>query len=318
MPTINLPKFLTAKPSQAPQAQVAMGGHRSPASAAAEAARASADANHAALLAQAKAFAKLRQARANAKLFQAKANDCHVLLMQAEASRNQALIPKLRASAKLARAEANAVHAKLVRLETTGNHAFLLAQAEATGNRALITLIAQLRGNAKQAQADANADHALLAQAEAIGNRDLIDLLRANATLAQAEADANHGLLVQAEEHAGEVARTAAAMQGLGQQIVAAEDALRAAIKRCEATQDVRQQLQALKAAADQLTGLRTKVFHELKLKPVPPAPSPSSGVQPAAPPAVRPSQPVVLPPQPVLGGQRGPSLPKFFSRHGL
>ena len=107
--------------------------------------------------------------------------------------------------------------------------------------------------------------------------------LRAAAKAAQAEANFHYGLLVQAEAAAGEVARKAAAVQDLGRQIAATEAALKAAVKRCQATQDVRQQLQVLKAAADQLAGLRTKVFTELKLKPLPSAPAAATLPKPPA-----------------------------------
>ena len=86
-------------------------------------------------------------------------------------------------------------------------------------------------------------------QAEQDGNPGVIAMARADAKSQQADANYHHGLCALGEAAAGEVARKAAAMQDLGRQIVATEDALKAAVKRCEATQDVRQQLQVLKAA---------------------------------------------------------------------
>jgi hypothetical protein len=307
MPKIDFSKFLTAKPTQAPQSQLDMGGHRWAAATANEIE----EANHIALLAQAKAQAKVWSTRAGAKLTQDNAWYHHGLLAKAEKRGNHDLIPELRANAQRAQAKANACKAKLARAEALGNHA--LAQATANGNGDLITLLARLRFDAKDAQDDAWAVHFERVQAEQDGNPGVIAAARANAKYHQAYADYHHGLCALGEKAAGEVARKAAAMQDLGRQIVATEDALKAAVKRCQATQDVRQQLQALTAAADQLAGLRTKVFNDLKLKPLPSAPPPAPGVQPTAPKPA--GQPVALAMKPAVSGS---SIPKFFSRHGL
>ena len=104
MPKIDFSKFLTAKPSQAPQSQLDMGGHRWAAATADEIA----EANHIALLAQARAQAKVWSTRANAKLTQDNAWYHHGLLMKAERKGNHELIPELKANAKRAQAKANA------------------------------------------------------------------------------------------------------------------------------------------------------------------------------------------------------------------
>jgi len=133
--------------------------------------------------------------------------------------------------------------------------------------------------------------------------------LRAAAKAAQAEANFHYDLLVQAESAAGEVARKAAAVQDLGRQIAATETALKAAVKRCQATQDVRQQLQA---AIDELAGVRAKVFSELNLKPLPSAPV-------AAPTPLKPAGQSAVAVKPAAKPVRPSNLAEFFGNpmHG-